>query len=132
VVLIDTNVLVDILFNDPTWAPWSVRQLESAALKGALAINEVVYAELSVHAPTIEALDEAVDEAGLKLLATPRPALFMAGKAFQAYRARGGPRTSMLPDFFIGAHAAILGVPLLTRDPRRYRTYFPKLELIVP
>jgi predicted nucleic acid-binding protein len=130
--LVDTNVLVDILFDDPTWAPWSIRQIEMASLRGRLAINEIVYAELSVRAPSIEQLDAALDEAGLDLTATPRAALFVAGKAFAAYRAQGGPRNSILPVFFIGAHAAVLGVPLLTRDARRYRTYFPTVELVTP
>ena len=130
--LVDTNVLIDILFDDPTWAGWSLAMLDAVSLEGPLAINDIVYAELSVRFATIEALDRAVDDAALQLVATPRAALFMAGKVFQRYRAQGGPRASILPDFFIGAHAAFIGVPLLTRDARCYRGYFPKLQLIAP
>lgn len=130
--LVDTNVLLDIFFDDPAWASWSVRCLETAALHGDIVTNDVVYAELSVRSPSVESLNNALARAGVRLVSTPRPALFAAGKAFHSYRARGGPRTSLLPDFFIGAHAAVLGVPLVTRDPRRYRTYFPKLELVAP
>lgn len=130
-VLVDTNVLSDVVSNDPQWAQWSIRQLEAAALRGAVAINEVVYAELSVRFGTIEELDLAIELASIELIAMPRPALFLAGKAYQRYRARGGPRTSILPDFFVGAHAAFLGVPLLTRDTR-YGRYFPTLQLIAP
>lgn len=130
--LVDTNVLIDVLFDDPVWAEWSIGELEKASSRGMLAINDVVYAELSVRAPTMEALDAALAGAGIQLATTPRPALFMAGKAFQRYRSRGGTRPGVLPDFFIGAHAAVLGVPLLTRDARRYRTYFPRLQLVSP
>jgi hypothetical protein len=130
--LVDTNVLFDVLYDDPTWADWSVLQLGRAALRGPLAINEVVYAELSVRFPTIEQLEQFLDELNVQVAASPRPALFMAGKAFAQYRDRGGPRTSILPDFLIGAHAAVLGLPLLTRDPRRYRTYFPRLAVVAP
>jgi predicted nucleic acid-binding protein len=130
--LIDTNVLLDIVTRDPIWADWSLRQLDAAALRGPLAINEIVYAELSVRFQSLEALDERLDDADILLLAAPRPALFLAGKVFQRYRTAGGSRTSILPDFFIGAHAAILEVPLVTRDSRRYRTYYPTLRLICP
>ncbi len=92
----------------------------------------MVYAELSVRFATIEALDAVVDEAGLAFAAMPRAALFLAGKAFQRYRAAGGSRTGVLPDFFIGAHAAVADLPLITRDPVRYRTYFPTVELVAP
>ncbi len=107
-------------------------QLEAASLKGPLAINDIVYAELSVRLATIEAVDQVVDETELQMAPMPRAALFLAAKAFHQYRARGGSRTNVLPDFFIGAHAVVLGVPLLTRDARRYRTYFPRLALIAP
>ena len=129
---IDTNVLLDLLTNDPVWADWSVRELDAAALKGPLVVNAAVYAELSVRFERIEELDEVLGESGILLEEIPRAALFLAGKAFQRYRAAGGVRTGVLPDFFIGAHAAVIGVPLITRDVRPYRTYFPSLELIAP
>ncbi|CAA7626844.1 type II toxin-antitoxin system VapC family toxin [Magnetospirillum sp. UT-4] len=130
--LIDTNVLLDLVTDDPVWAEWSIRQLEAASVKGPLSINDVVYAELSVRFERIEALDDVLDEAGITLAQMPRAALFLAGKAFQRYRAAGGGRNGVLPDFFIGAHAAVVGLPLLTRDVQRYRTYFPSLSLIAP
>ena len=130
--LVDTNILLDLVTNDPTWADWSIAQLDAAALKGPLVINDVVYAELSVRFATIEALDALLDEAGVIMHAIPRASLFLAGKVFHRYRAAGGGRTSVLPDFFIGAHAAVAGLPLLSRDPGRYRTYFPTLELLTP
>ncbi len=131
-VLVDTNVLLDLATNDSTWADWSVHQLEAASLRGSLFINDMIYAELSVRFAEIEALDAFVAEAGLVQSAPPRAALFLAAKAFQRYRGAGGVRTGVLPDFFIGAHAAVEGLPLLTRDGRRYRNYFPTLELIAP
>ena len=130
--LVDTNVLLDLLTDDPTWAQWSVRRLDVAASKGALAINDVVYAELSVRFAAIEALDGVLAEATITVAPMPRAALFLAGKAFQRYRASGGVRTGVLPDFFIGAHAAVAGLTLLTRDARRYRRYFPKIDLVTP
>lgn len=130
--LVDTNVLLDVFTNDQIWADWSIRQLEIASAIGSLAINGVIYAELSVRFATIEALDRALAEAGLMMTAVPNTALFLAGKAFQRYRASGGARTGVLPDFFIGAHAAVAGITLLTRDKQRYRTYFPTIELVTP
>ncbi len=130
--LVDTNVLLDLVTDDPVWAEWSIRQLDAASMKGPLAINDVVYAELSVRFERIEALDDILGEAGITLAPMPRPALFLAGKVFQRYRAAGGVRNGVLPDIFIGAHAAIAGLPLLTRDVHRYRTYFPSLSLITP
>ncbi len=130
--LIDTNVLLDLVTNDPNWADWSVAQLEAASLNGPLLINDVVYAELAVRYDRIEHLEEFVDEAGLVITPMPRAALFLAGKVFTQYRRSGGSRTGVLPDFFIGAHAAVNELPLLTRDVGRYRTYFPSLKLISP
>ena len=130
--LVDTNILLDLVTNDPKWADWSVGQLDAASLKGSLAINDVVYAELSVRFATIEALDTVLVETGITIATIPRPALFLAGKVFQRYRAAGGTRTGVLPDFFIGAHAAVTGMTLLSRDPQRYRRYFPKIELVTP
>jgi predicted nucleic acid-binding protein len=130
--LVDTNVLLDVLTSDPQWEAWSLHVLDAASLIGQVAINDVVYAELSVRISDIELLDAFLDDVGLDVAPIPRAALFVAGKAFGRYRAQGGPRPSMLPDFFIGAHTATLGVPLLTRDARRYRSYFPTLELVTP
>lgn len=129
---VDTNVLLDLATNDATWADWSERQLDAASLRGRLLINDVVYAELSVRFSTIEALNEFVDAANLEHAQIPHSGLFLAAKAFQSYRSTGGVRTGVLPDFFIGAHAAVEALPLLTRDVQRYRRYFPKLTLIAP
>ena len=130
--LIDTNVLLDLVTDDPRWAAWSIEQLEAASLRGPLLINDAVYAELSVRYARIEDLDAFVEAAALEVAAIPRAALFLAGKAFARYRRSGGTRGGVLPDFFIGAHAAVGGLPLLTRDVGRYRTYFPSLTLIAP
>lgn len=130
--LVDTNVLLDLVTNDETWADWSVAQLEEASLRGPLVINDVVYAELSVRYERIEDLEAFIEAAGLVLRPLPRSALFLAGKAFIRYRRSGGTRTGVLPDFFIGAQAAVAELPLLTRDVGRYQTYFPTVELIVP
>jgi predicted nucleic acid-binding protein len=132
VTLVDTNVLLDLVTNDPNWADWSVAQLEEASLNGPLLINEAVYAELGVRYDRIEDLDAFVAEAGLHLMAMPRSALFLAGKVFTQYRRLDGARTGVLPDFFIGAHAAVDRLPLLTRDIGRYHTYFPTVRLIAP
>lgn len=130
--LVDTNVLLDLVTDDPSWADWSVAQLEAASLVGPLLINDVVYAELAVRYDRIEALDGFLDQAGLEMAPIPRASLFLAGKVFTRYRKSGGSRTGVLPDFFIGAHAAVSQLPLLTRDVGRYRTYFPSLKLITP
>lgn len=130
--LVDTNVLLDLVTADPKWADWSVAALETASLRGPLFINDVVYAELSIRYERIELLDEFIAKAGLEMAGLPRPALFLAGKAFSQYRRAGGTRSGVLPDFFIGAHAAVGRLPLLTRDEGRYRTYFPTVELISP
>ncbi len=130
--LVDTNVLLDLVTDDPNFADWSIAQLEAASLSGPLLINDVIYAELSVRYETIEKLDDFIEGTALKLEPVPTAALFLAGKVFQRYRERGGTKTGVLPDFFIGAHAAVLDVPLLTRDIARYRTYYPTLTLITP
>lgn len=131
-VLVDTNVLLDVVTNHPQWAEWSQHQLEAAALKDRLAVNAVIYAELSVGFRRIEEVEAVLAKTQIVIEEIPREALFLAGKAFQRYKARGGTRTGVLPDFFIGAHAAILGIPLLTRDARRYADYFPRLQLLAP
>ena len=130
--LIDTNVLLDLVTDDPNWADWSIAQLEAASLDGPLLINDVVYAELAVRYDRVEDLEAFVEEAGLAMAAMPRAALFLAGKVFTQYRRSGGSQTGVLPDVFIGAHAAVNELPLLTRDVGRYRTYFPSLKLITP
>jgi predicted nucleic acid-binding protein len=132
VTLVDTNVLLDLVTDDPNWAEWSVAQLEAASLNGPLLINDVVYSELAVRYTRIEDLEAFLDAAGLEMVPMPRAALFLAGKAFTQYRRSGGGRTGVLPDFFIGAHAVVDQLPLLTRDIGRYRTYFPSLRLITP
>jgi len=130
VVLVDTNVLLDVVQDDPDWGDWSQQQLEAASLRGPLAINAVIFAELSLAYERIEDLDRVVRQTDLKEVAIPREALFLAGKAFLQYRRRRGGKSGVLPDFFIGAHAAVAGIPILTRDVRRYRTYFPTVELL--
>ena len=130
--LVDTNVLVDVLQDDPQWADWSIGQLRAQAQIHELVINPVVYAELSLSFATLETLDAVVAKMELTLHEIPRPALFLAGKAFAQYRRRGGGRAQVLPDFFIGAHAAVQGWSLLTRDAGRFRTYFPSLRVLAP
>ncbi|MDD5033975.1 MAG: type II toxin-antitoxin system VapC family toxin [Methylococcaceae bacterium] len=130
--LVDTNVLVDILEDDPQWVDWSLQQLRGQSQVHPLSINPIIYAELSLTFSTAEALDQAVADLRLDVLEMPRPALFLAGKAFIRYRRAGGQKSNVLADFFIGAHAAILGCPILTRDSRRYRSYFPTVPLITP
>ena len=130
--LVDTNVLVDVLQNDAQWADWSIAQLRAQASLHALAINPIIYAEISLSFSTLEALDDVVGTLALELREIPRPALFLAAKAYAQYRRRGGRKLQVLPDFFIGAHAAVAGWPLLTRDASRFRTYFPTLEVLSP
>ena len=129
-ILVDTNVLLDIYKADPIWMPWSLRQLRSA--KGDLATNMVVYAELAGHPGEPAKLDLFLDTLGLQVLDLTRPAARLAGVAFGQYRKQGGTKTGVLPDFFIGAHAQAQGYKLLTRDVGRYKTYFPKIKLISP
>ena len=130
--LVDTNILLDLVTDDPKWADWSLSQLEAASLDGPLLVNDVVYAELAVRYERIEHLEAFIDEAGLEVASIPHTALFLAGKVFMQYRKAGGSKTGVLPDFFIGAHAAVAQLPLMTRDVGRYRTYFPSLKLIAP
>lgn len=130
--LVDTNVLLDLATDDPHWAAWSIRALEAAAARGPLLVNDITYAELSVRFERAEDVDSFLTRGGVRVEHTPRSALFLAGKAFLAYRARGGTRTGVLPDFLIGAHAAVKGWPLLSRDAGRYRSYFPAVTLLTP
>ena len=131
-ILIDTNVLFDIVTNSD-WADWSAARLEEVALRHELAINDIIFTEFSVRYPTLEATEKAVAAFGVSIQPIPRPALFLAGRAFQQYRTRkGATKTGVLPDFIIGAHAAVRGIAILTRDAGRYRSYFPTVELITP
>jgi predicted nucleic acid-binding protein len=130
--LVDTNVLVDVLENDPTWADWSITQLRAQAQIHRLVINPVIYAELSLTFSTVEALDATLADLQIPVIETPKPALFLAGKAFVQYRRQGGTKTNVLADFFIGAHAAVAGLPVLTRYVWRYASYFPTVQLIAP
>lgn len=130
--LVDTNVLVDVLEDDPEWADWSIGQLRAQSKIHRLAINPVIYSELSLTFSTVEALDRTVDDLGLAMIEIPRPALFLAGKAFVRYRRQGGKKENVLADFFIGAHAAVSRYPILTRDTRRYASYFANVTLIAP
>lgn len=131
-ILVDTNVLLDAVSDDPIWADWSQRQMEAASLVQQLAVNSVIYAELSFGFTRIEEVDAVLADARIRLIDIPREALFLAGKAFRLYRQRGGLKTGVLPDFFIGAHAAVEQLPLLTRDPMRFRAHFPTVRLIAP
>jgi hypothetical protein len=131
-VLIDSNILLDVMTEDPRWFSWSAESLERAANSFRLVINPIVYAEVSIRYSKIEELNVALPKTMLDREAIPYEAAFLAGKSFVSYRRRGGSKQSPLPDFFIGAHAAVCGYRLMTRDPARYRTYFPKLPLIAP
>ena len=131
-VLVDSNVLLDIATNDEKWAEWSENALAECAEHSTLIINPIIYAEVSVGFFTIEALDAALSRAVYEREPLPREAGFLAGKCFLTYRRRGGPRQTPLPDFYIGAHAAIGNLALLTRDAAMYQTYFPKVEIVSP
>ena len=128
--LVDANVLLDIVTDDEQWMPWSADALSAAAARGDLAVNPIVYAEVALGYDSIEALDEALRE--FTRLALPYEAGFLAARCHLRYRKSGGTRRSPLPDFYIGAHAAVAGHELLTRDSSRYRTYFPRLRIISP
>ena len=130
--LVDTNVLVDILTGQPNWRACSVEMMDRQSAAGELLITDVVYAELSPLFATVELLDAAIADLDVSLRRIPQQALFLAGQAFEQYRRKGGPRSTLLADFFIGAHAQVERLPILTRDTRRYRTYFPDVELIAP
>ena len=130
--LVDANVILDIFENDPDWADWAEAALHRCSSTQTLCINPMIYAEVSIGFARIEELEAALTGCGFQMRQIPKEALFLAGKAFLAYRKRRGARTSPLPDFFIGAHAAVEGMELLTRDSRRYRTYFPTVKLISP
>lgn len=131
-ILLDANVILDIWNDDPLWYQWSDFQLREQSVLDELAINPIVYAEISVLFATSQALDEKLENLGVIVIGIPRKAAFLAGKAFVQYRRQGGAKGNVLPDFFIGAHATVLGCSLLTRDTRRYAAYFPSVRLIAP
>jgi len=130
--MVDTNVLVDVLEDDPDWAEWSLVQLRAQSQVHDLIINPVIYAELSLAFDSVQRLDRVIASIGISLHDLPRPALFLAGRAFVKYRRAGGSKANVLADFFIGAHAAVIDCAILTRDPRRYRNYFPTVALVTP
>lgn len=129
-VLVDSNVILDVVTDDPTWGDWSAEQLALHAEQSVLVVNPMIYAEVSIGFARIEEIEEALTEDFFHREALPWEAAFLAGKAFLSYRRRGGARRSPLHDFYIGAHAAVRGYRLLTRDRSRYETYFPSLEIL--
>jgi predicted nucleic acid-binding protein len=131
-ILVDSNVLLDVIGPDPDWYDWSAAALEGAATYDQVVINPIIYAEVSIRYASIADLEAALPRMDVLREPIPYEAAFLAGKAYVAYRRRKGARRSPLPDFFIGAHAAIAGYALLTRDPSRYRSYFPTVRLIAP
>ncbi len=130
--LVDSNVILDIFLDDPNWADWAESALAEYSGYKNLYINSIVYTEVSVGFKRIEELESALNKGGFQMLEIPKEALFLAGKAFLNYRKSSGKKRSPLPDFYIGAHAAILDIALITRDVSRYRTYFPSVRLISP
>ena len=130
--LVDSNVILDVLTEDARWCAWSSNALATCANQGPLYINPIIYAEVSIGVATIEEIEEVLPPASFPRLPIPLEAAFLAGKAFLRYRKRRGAKNTPLPDFFIGAHAAVAGLQLLTRDRRRYRTYFPSVTIIAP
>ncbi|MBN2382323.1 type II toxin-antitoxin system VapC family toxin [bacterium] len=131
-VLVDSNIILDVFLNDMKWADWSESTLEEYCVQTTLYINSVIYSEISIGFELIEDLESAMSKAGFQLLEIPKEALFLAGKVFVEYKKRKGIKTSPLPDFFIGAQAAVLDLALITRDVSRYKTYFPTVQLIAP
>jgi predicted nucleic acid-binding protein len=131
-ILVDSNVIIDVLSNDPDWAAWSGQALVDALDSDEVAINPIIYAELAAGFAVIEDLDGALGFSDFKRLPLPYEAGFVAGRVFVEYRRRGGTRVSPLPDFYVGAHAALSGFALLTRDRKRYQSYFPSVRLIAP
>lgn len=131
-ILVDSNVLLDIIQQDPVWAPWSTGALEKALMQEEVGINQLIYAELSILYDSAASLDRILDRLGIGRYDLPWEGAHKAGQAFIQYRRRGGSKSSPMPDFYIGAHAQVVGLSLLTRDARRYRTYFPEVTLITP
>lgn len=131
-ILVDSNVFIDVWTRDPSWGNWSVTALRKSAEQEPVGINPIIYAELCLGFENESQLAQTLDDAGIRNLTLPFRAAWPAARAFQTYRNRGGARTAPLPDFFIGAHALVEGLTLLTRDAARYRTYFPSVRLIAP
>jgi hypothetical protein len=131
-ILVDSNIILDVFLDDPNWAEWSESKLEEFSSITKLFINPVVYSEVSIGFNRIEDLESALNHGGFQMLEISKEALFLAGKAFLKYRKNKGPKRSPLPDFYIGAQAAVLEIDLITRDESRYRTYFPTVKLISP
>ncbi len=131
-VLIDSCVLLDLFTDDPNWADWSESTLDKKSQTNTLFINSILYTEISIGFNKIEEVEKAISELGIKVLEIPREALFLTGKVFLKYRRNRGVKISPLPDFFIGAHAAVSGFELITRDAAKYKTYFPQVKLILP
>jgi hypothetical protein len=130
--MVDSNVILDIFLNDPNWVDWSEKTLNHFSQTNALYINPMIYTEVSIGYNRIEELENVIQKAGFEMLEIPKEALFLAGKAFLKYRRNKGTKSSPLPDFFNGAHAAVLNINLITRDVSRYATYFPSVRLITP
>jgi predicted nucleic acid-binding protein len=131
-IIVDANVILDIFLDDPQWANWSEMILNQHGATYDLYINPIIYTEISIGFNRIEELERAIEKASFQMLPLPKEALFLAGKVFLQYKRNQGTKSSPLPDFFIGAHAAVLNVALITRDVARYRTYFPTVTLITP
>lgn len=131
-ILVDSNIILDVFLDDPNWAEWSESKLQKFSSMTKLFINSIVYSEVSIGFQKIEELEFSLNQGGFQMLEIPKEALFLAGKAFLTYRKNKGTKRSPLPDFYIGAQAAVLNMELLTRDPSRYRTYFPTVQLITP
>ena len=131
-VLVDSNIVLDVFLNDPKWADWSESKLGEYDQLGILYINSIIYSEISIGFERIEDLESATAKAGLRMLEIPKEALFLAGKIYLQYKKRKGTRRTPLPDFYIGAQAAVLNLDLITRDASRYRSYFPTVRLITP
>lgn len=131
-VLVDSSVILDVFLDDPEWGDWSEGVLAKLSETGSLFINPIIYTEISIGFKRIEEVEKAVSECGLKMASLPREALFLAGKVYVRYRKGKGKKAAPLPDFFIGAHAAVQGLELVTRDVRRIKTYFPSVKIIAP
>ena len=131
-VLVDSNIILDVFLNDLKWADWSESKLEEYSVQASLYINSIIYSEISIVFELIEDLESAISRAGFQLLEIPKEALFLAGKAYVKYKRRKGVKSTPMPDFFIGAQAAVLDIELLTRDVSRYQSYFPTVKIITP
>jgi len=131
-VLLDSNIILDVFLNDPKWADWSESKLDEYDQLGILYINSIIYSEISIGFKKIEDLEVAIAKAGFQMLQIPKEALFLAGKVYLKYRKTKGTKRSPLLDFYIGAHAAVQNLGLITRDISRYQSYFPTVKLITP